>query len=74
MRVARITGPGLAAISLAVALLWGCLIGERIVIHRAATERARVLRELYRLRQEQRSEPASTPALHVPAPRHQTAG
>ena len=61
MPVARITTPGLAAIGVSVLLLWGCLIGERLLIRSAMREEAQVLHEMHLLRQRQRSEPAADP-------------
>lgn len=49
MPVAKITGQGLFAIACSVALLWGCLIGERLMLHAAANQRDRVLREIEQL-------------------------
>ena len=46
MPVARITRPGLAAIALAVTLLWGCVIGQHVMMRQALLERARVMRQL----------------------------
>lgn len=66
MSIARITGPGLAAISISVALLWGSVIGERVMMRRALTERAEVMREIQRLQRRQRSEPASLPSPRTP--------
>jgi len=51
MSFARITGPGLAALALSVAALWGCLITERVIVRQAERERARVLRDLGQLQQ-----------------------
>ena len=51
MSFARITGPGLAALALSVAALWGCLIAERVIVRQAERERARVLRDLGQLQQ-----------------------
>jgi hypothetical protein len=67
MAIAKITGPGLAAIGVSVALLWGSVIVERVMVRRAVTERAQVLREIERLQRRQRSEPASLPS---PRTRH----
>lgn len=51
-----------------VALLWGCLIGERVMLQRAVAERDQVMREMRLLRDKQRSEPTAAP---VPVrPRH----
>ena len=64
MPIARITGPGLAAIAIAVALLWGCVIGERVMVRRALAERARILRDIQLLQRRQRAEPVSLPSPH----------
>ena len=78
MPIAKITGQGLAAIALSVALLWTCLIGERVIVRRAFAERALVMRDLQRmqrthLQRNHRSEPVSAP-VHIPRPLHVTAG
>jgi len=49
MPIVKITGQGLSAIALSVALLWGCWIEERVVTSHASIERARVLRDLRQL-------------------------
>lgn len=62
--IARITGHGLSAMALAVAMLWGCLVGQRIIVHNAAAQQAQALREIRQLRQQRfRSEPVRTPLL-----------
>jgi len=61
--VAQITKPGLAAISIAVALLWGTLIGQRLLMREALLERARVLRQI--VRPVHRSEPVIDPVPFV---------
>jgi len=61
MSVAKITRPGLAALALSVAALWGCLIGERVIVRQAERERARVLRDLGRL-QKRVPRPVSAPS------------
>jgi len=61
MPIVKITGQGLSAIALSVALLWGCLIGERLTARRAFSDRANVLREVSRMRRWRRSQPVSTP-------------
>jgi hypothetical protein len=76
--IAKITGQGLAAIALSVALLWGCLISERVMVRRASAERTLVMRDLQRmqrthLRLNHHSEPVSAP-VHIPRPHHVTAG
>ena len=62
MPIVKITGQGLSAIALSVALLWGCLISERVTARQAFAERAKVLREVSRMQRRQRTQPASTPA------------
>jgi hypothetical protein len=59
--IVKITGPGLSAIGLSVALLWGCLISERVIARDAVRERTRVFRDLERLRLERQTTPASIP-------------
>ena len=66
MPIARITGQGLAAIALSVAILWGCLIGERVMLNHSYAERAQVMRELRRMQVRQRVQPASTPTPLLP--------
>jgi hypothetical protein len=61
--IARITTPGLAAMGLSVALLWGCLIGEQVLVRQATLERAQALHDIELLRRRQRSEPVSLPRL-----------
>jgi len=73
MPIAKITGPGLAGIGISVALLWGCVIGERLMVERAFTERARVIQDVERMRRH-RPEPVSAPSLHRSHPAHVTAG
>jgi hypothetical protein len=66
MSIAKITGQGLSAIALSVALLWGCVIGERVAARRAFSERAKVLREISRMQRRQRTQPVSEPVPFVP--------
>ena len=61
MPILKITGQGLAAIALSVALLWGCWIEERALTRRAHAERARVLRDLEMLQRTQRPQPVFNP-------------
>jgi hypothetical protein len=73
MPIAKITGPGLAAIGISVALLWGCVIGQRMMVERAFTERARVMHDVQLLPRKQPPEPVSSP-LKRPHRLHVTAG
>jgi hypothetical protein len=66
MPIARITGQGLIAIAFSVALLWGCLIGERLLTSQAYSERARVMHDIRRLH---RSQPVSDPHPELLRPR-----
>ena len=53
--------------ALSVALLWGCLIAERVTMRRAATQQTRVLRDLKRLRgRQRRPEPVFEPLRQTP--------
>ncbi len=61
MPIAKITGQGLAAMALSVALLWGCVIADGVLERQAFAERARVLRELHLLQRNTRPEPVSVP-------------
>ncbi|HUK19576.1 MAG TPA: hypothetical protein VLW65_24310 [Bryobacteraceae bacterium] len=65
MPVVKITGQGLSAIALSVALLWGLLIGERSVARRANAGRAQALEELHRLRRRVAPQPVSVPMPHL---------
>lgn len=74
MPLVKITRQGLTAIGFAVALLWGCVIGERRIEERANVERVRVLRDIERLQRQQRVQPASSPSLLRPRPARVVAG
>jgi len=62
MPVVKITGQGLSAIALSVALLWGCLLAERGLVRQAEVKRARALEEIRRLRRQVEPQPVSNPA------------
>jgi hypothetical protein len=74
MPIIKITGQGLSAIALSVALLWGCVIGERVTARRAFSERAKVLRDISRMRRRERSQPVSAPAPFIPHRARMAAG
>jgi hypothetical protein len=61
MPVAKITGQGLIAIACSVALLWGCLLGERLMLHAAANRRVRVLHEIERMQRLPHPAPSTEP-------------
>ena len=63
MPLVRITREGLAMIALAVALLWGCVVGQHVMMRQALLERARVMRQLVPAR---RTDPVRDPRPFVP--------
>jgi hypothetical protein len=74
MPIAKITGQGLAAIALSVALLWGVFVGERLTVRQAQAQQARVMRELQQLQRYHRTEPVSAPTPRLPGPERITVG
>jgi hypothetical protein len=50
------------SIAILVALLWTCVIGERVVLGRANAGAAQVMRAMRELRLKNRREPAAAPA------------
>ena len=75
MKVLRITGEGLAAISLLVAALWGCFVVERLTVQNAQRERAQVIYDLQRLQRRVREPlPASAPSPRLPRAVRPSAG
>ncbi|MGC9950001.1 MAG: hypothetical protein ABSF64_26845 [Bryobacteraceae bacterium] len=62
MPVAKITGQGLTSIAILVALLWTCVIGERVMLGRANDDALRVMHGMRELRLKNRREPAASPA------------
>ena len=60
--VARITGQGLTSIAILVALLWTCLICQRVILGRANAGAAQVMRAMRELRLKNRRQPAAAPA------------
>ena len=75
MKLARISGEGLAAIALSVAALWGCLVLEQVTVRTARQERARIIYDLRKLqRRIQEPVPASAPAPIRPRAARPTAG
>ena len=61
MQIAGITKPGLIVMAILVTILWGCFVGERLMVQRANQEMGRVLQQM------RRPEPVSLP--HRWAPR-----
>jgi hypothetical protein len=68
MPLMKITGPGLVAIACSVALLWACLLGERIVLRQAYSERAAVMRSLAHARGARHARWGGPGAHAVPGP------
>jgi len=73
MPVTGITRPGLAGLTMAVMLLWGCFLTERTIVRRAIAEQARALRTIRGLRDNQ-AQPVSTPTPRIRRPRRAIAG
>jgi len=66
MPIVKITGQGLVAIAFSVASLWGCFIGERLLVRQTLQRQAQVMRELHRMQRDHRTEPVNAPAPHTP--------
>ena len=71
MPIVKITGRGLFGIACSVALLWSCLIGERVLLRHAGSERLRALRGIQQLHLHQ---PPPTHVTPVPSQRRLLAG
>jgi len=67
MTVFGVTRHGLAGMAISVALLWGCLLSERMIVRHAAVEQARALRTIQSLRDRQ-ALPVSSPIPRIPHP------
>ena len=61
MALAKITREGLVAIAILVALLWGCLLGERHLLRNSRIETYRALRDMRYLKFKRHIEPAVRP-------------
>jgi len=64
MPIAKITGPGLTSIAILVALLWTCVIGERLLAGRAYADTVETVRAMLQLRRRALEQPAAAPAPH----------
>jgi hypothetical protein len=71
MEITKVTRQGLIAIAFAATLLWGCLMAERAILQRAASEQAATMRQLDELRNRARPNTKPAPATKNPfrAPR-----
>lgn len=61
MAITKITGHGLATITVLVAILWGSLFLERTIIRRAQIQHYRALRDIRTMQLRKGIQPASTP-------------
>jgi hypothetical protein len=68
MAIAKITREGLVTIAVLVAILWGCILGERILTRNTTLETYRVMRQIRYLKFKRHIEPASRPAPTPPPP------
>ena len=62
MVLAKITGAGLTSIAVLVTILWGCILGEHLILRRANREYSQAMTQIRLLRSKKRAEPASLPA------------
>ena len=72
--MAKISGTGLAAMALAVAGLWGCLIAERLIVREANLQAAQSLREMRLMRLRRFAQPVSAPLPRVTRPSRRSLG
>lgn len=63
MALAKITREGLVTIAVLVAILWGCILTERVLSRNTSIETYRVLRQIRYLKFKLHAEPASHPVL-----------
>ena len=61
MAIAKITREGLMSIAVLVAILWGCILAERILTRNTRMETYRVMRQIRYLKFKRHIEPASRP-------------
>jgi hypothetical protein len=61
MAIAKITREGLVCIAVLVAILWGCILAERILTRRTSMETYRVMRQIRYMKFKRQIEPASRP-------------
>ena len=70
MAFAKISRQGLGVIAILVVCLWGCIVGERMLVRHARMETYRALRDMRNLRMKRGPEPVSAPSQeHTPASR-----
>ena len=61
MAIAKITREGLVSIAVLVAILWSCILAERILTRNTTLETYRVMRQIRYLKFKRHVEPASRP-------------
>ena len=61
MALAKITREGLVTIAVLVAILWGCIVAERVLSRHTTLETYRALRQIRYLKFRRHIEPASQP-------------
>ena len=64
MVLAKITGVGLGSIALSVTILWGCILGEHLIVQCANREFSQAMTQIRLMQSKKRAEPASLPAPH----------
>lgn len=74
MPAAKITGQGLTSIALLVALLWTCVIGQRVILGHASADTAQVMRAMHKLRLKNRQVPTAAPVREIHPRLHGTIG
>jgi hypothetical protein len=65
MPLMKITGPGLLAIAVLTAALWGCLLLERVTVSHARANAYRALSEIRALQLKKHLAPAVSPVLRT---------
>ena len=68
MALAKITREGLVTIAVLVAILWGCILRERVLSRNTSIETYRVLRQIRYLKFKLHVEPVSQPSPLYPSP------
>jgi len=64
MVLGKITGVGLGSIALSVTILWGCILGEHLIVQRANRDFSQAMAQIRLLQSKRRAEPAFLPAPH----------
>lgn len=61
MQFAKITGAGLSSIALLVTVLWGCIVGEQLILQNANRDFSQAMTQIRELQSKRGVEPAATP-------------